>query len=98
MSDGRLKNYGCISRNLSPNAQEKLSLMEMVGEAKGMKREGGKKTALVAKWVHLLITMAVAVFPLVVGTHETFRSPRGLLKLRRLATLSPMTQLGCNGA
>lgn len=97
MSDGRLKNYGCISCNLSPNAQEKLSLMEMVGEAKGMKREK-KKTALVAKWVHLLITMAVAVFPLVVGTHETFRSPRGLLKLQRLATLSPMTQLGCNGA
>lgn len=42
MSDGRLKNYGCISCNLSPNAQEKLSLMEMAGEAKGMKREGGK--------------------------------------------------------
>lgn len=43
MPDGRLKNYGCISCNLSPNAQEKLSLMEMVGEAKGMKREGEKK-------------------------------------------------------
>lgn len=42
-----------------------------------MKREGGEKNALVAKWVHLLITMAVAVFPLVVGTHETFRSPKG---------------------
>lgn len=58
----------------------------------------GKKTASVAKWVHLLITMAVAVFPLVVGTHESFRSPRGLLKLQRLATLSPVTQLGGNGA
>lgn len=57
-----------------------------------------KKTAWVAKWVHLLITMAVAVFPLVVGTHETFRSLRGLLKQWRLATLSPLTQLGSNGA
>lgn len=66
-----------------------------------MKRYGGgrgEKTALVAKWVHLLITMAAVVFPLVVGTHETFTSPRGLLKLRRPATLSPLTQLGSNGA
>lgn len=86
-----------MSCNLSTNAQEKLSLMERVREEE-KRREGGKKTALVAKWVHLLITMAVAVFPLVVGTHETFRSLRGLLKHQRLATLSPLTQLGSNGA
>lgn len=78
--------------------------MESVSEGekgKGVKGSGKKeekKTAWVAKWVHLLITMAVAVFPLVVGTHETFRSLRGLLKQRRLATLSPLTQLGSNGA
>lgn len=69
---------------------------ERKGDEKVEREE--KKTALVAKWVHLLITMAVAVFPLVVGTHETFRSPRGLLKLQRLAFLSPLAQLGSSGA
>lgn len=66
-------------------------------KGKKVKRWSGKN-ALVARWVHLLITMAVDVFPLGLGTHETFRSLRGLLKHQRLATLSPLTQLGSNGA
>lgn len=91
-SHRHFKDYSYISCHLSTNAQE------MVKGKESEKVEGKKKTALVAKWVHLLITMAVAVFPLVVGTHETFRSLRGLRKHQRLATLSPLTQLGSNGA
>lgn len=99
MSDGHPSNGAAASPAICPpNAQEKLGLVETVVEREGNEEMEGKKTALVAKWVHLLITMAVAVFPLVVGTHESFRSPRGLLKLQRPATLSPVTQLGCNRA
>lgn len=81
LSDGHLKNRAAASPAICPpNAQEKLSLMEMLREGDEKVEEGGKKTALVAKWVHLLITMAVAVFPAVVGTHESFRSSEGASK------------------